>query len=795
MKHYVLAFVTTAALFLLLQRNCLAQTDAPEKAASPSALTEALGKECPPIAFVKRHHLQRPFGVGTIYCWNVYKPGGGIYVYDPAQPKEPPREIFRRDNGVVFDMSPSFDGKRLLFSWMAITPDEQFQADPDAKQEAGCTPGYKRNIDSFHIFEMNSDGSGLRQITRGRFHDVHPIYLPDGRIAFTSTRVKSYSMCQPGLSSALFTMDADGGDMRRIDFGTLAGLSPFVLENGSILFMRWEYNDKSLFDLQSLWTINPDGTRLRLFYGNTVTNPNVIWQAKQIPGTATVLCTLGPHHGNPVGALGIIDPQYGVENLRGLKNITPEYAYGPSRKYLVGGGPGDKQYVWAFRDPYPVSKDLFLAAYGGPAKDGPNRYRIVALNAQGERTTVLEDPDISCFNPVPLGPRTRPKVIPSTVNPDLDYGTFFVSDVYRGLLDRGIQRGQVKAIRIMTQVPKPCNMRGQRVYDHDPLVGRGSYYVKGCYGTVAVEADGSAYFKAPAGVELYFEAVDADGKELSRMGSVTQIMPGEYQGCVGCHEPRSDTTVSRPTSAAGRRPSEIEPPPWGQPGPVDFVRHVQPVFDKYCVKCHAGPAPDGDLDLSDDKTRYFNMAYEELLAKKLVHFIWVNRGGSENLRPGTTGSHVSRLTEYLENGHGDVKVDDNGRRRIYTWIDANCPYYATYDATRPGTPGSRGAWTGTKVPGLLKELKVRATDADVNLTHPKHSRVLRANLARSADGLAEDDKARFKSTTDPAYRQLLGAIEDARTALYTKPRVDMPGAEPIPYPTDYGGLYTGFAGP
>ena len=281
------------------------------------------------------------------------------------------------------------------------------------------------------------------------------------------------------------------------------------------------------------------------------------------------------------------------------------------------------------------------------------------------------------------------------------------------------------------------------------------------------------------------------------MGSVTQIMPGERQSCVGCHEPRTATATAtnKRGIALSRAPSDVEPPPWGRPGPVDFVQHVQPVLDKYCVKCHSGPKPEGKLNLTGDKTRYFNMAYGSLLAKKLVHFIWVNQGGTENLRPKTTGSYVSRLTAYLENGHGDVKVDDNGRRRIYTWIDANCPYYGTYDNTRPGTPGSRDAWAGTEVPGALRQLKLRASDGDANLTHSAHSRLLRANLARSAGGLAEDGKARFKSTSDPAYRQLLGAIEGARTALYAKPRVDMPGAEPVPYPTDYGGLYTGFAGP
>ena len=758
-------------------------------------------KSLPPIAFVKRHHLGKPFGVGTIYCWNVYKPGGGIYVYDPARPEKGEKELFRRDDGVIFDMSVSYDAKKLLFSWMRMAKTKEEKGRP--------APGYRGNPDSFHVYEINVDPGapgGLRQITTGRFHDVHPIYLPDGRIAFTSTRGKSYSMCQPGLASALFTMNADGSDIKRIEFSTLAGLSPHVLDDGSILFMRWEYQDKSLFTLQSLWTINPNGTRVQLFYGNTITNPNIIWQAKPIPGTQKVLCTLGPHHGNPVGAIGIIDRSHGMENPAGIRNITPEYSYGPSKKVHVGGGPGDKQYYWAYRDPWPVTTDLFVVAYGGPHRGGPGRYRLFALTDKGKKAMILEDKKISCFNPVPLQQRKLPRVHLPIPESNRNYGTFFVQDIYQGLLDKGIKRGQVKEIRILTQVPKPCNMRGRRIYDHDPVIGRGSYYVKACFGTVPVEEDGSAHFEAPSGVELYFEALDADGKEIIRMGSTTQIMPGERQSCVGCHEPRGSTPPMRRrrSIAMGRPPSKLTPPPWGHGGPIDFVRDVQPVFDKHCIKCHSGATPKKGLDLSGDKTRYFNMAYENLLARGLVHFIYINKGPTDNFKPMQTGSHRSKLAKYLENGHekAKVKVADADRRKIYTWIDANCPYYRTYENTRPGTPGSRDAWAGGRwqreLQNAFRAARRRAPrlrDGDVNLTHPEYSRVLVAALAKSAGGLAEDKAAAFKSKSDPNYLAALKALQAARKMLDDKPRVDMPGAKPIPYPVDYGGLYTGFAGP
>ncbi len=396
---------------------------------------------------------------------------------------------------------------------------------------------------------------------------------------------------------------------------------------------------------------------------------------------------------------------------------------------------------------------------------------------------------------------------------DAKHGTFLLQDVYKGIEDKGIERGSVKAIRILTHVPKPCNMRGRREFDHDPVVGRASYYVKKCYGTVPVEADGSAHFKAPTGVEIYFEALDADGKELCRMGSVTQIMPGERQSCVGCHEPRSVAgSVRRMTMAMKRPASDITLPAWGHDGPIDFVRDVQPVFDRHCVKCHSGPQPKKGLDLSGDKSRFFNMAYGNLIDRKLVHYIWLNRGLTDNFKPLETGSHKSKLVAHLEAGHNKIELSDNEKRRLYAWIDANCPYYGTYENTRPGTPGSRDAWADRwqgkhwypEIAKLMKQASKRLPNKGVrhgignqaiNLTHPEYSAVLMENLAKSAGGQADDERALYKTKDDAQYVAVLELIRAGKAALDAKPRIDMAGAKPVPYPVDWGGIYTGSAGP
>ncbi len=786
---------------------------------SGGAVAGISDEDCPPVAFVKRPHFDRPFGIGTIIGWDIYKPGGGIYIYNPKRSKDGARQIFRRDDGVIFDMSASYDAKKLLFSWRkcrrggnkkgVLSVSRVWRDDTldlvMSRKDSGDPE------DCFHIYEIGVDGTGLRQITGGPYQDIHPFYLPDGKIGFVSTRVKAYTMCQPGAACALHVAGPDGTNIRRIHFGTLSDHSPYVLDNGSILFTRWEYQDKDLTYLQGLWTVNPDGTRVQLFFGNTIYEPAVIWQAKPIPNTSKVLCTLAPHHGNPVGAVGIIDRRLGLENPLGITNLTPEFDYNPKRNTR---GPGDRQYTWAYRDPYPITEKLFVVAYGG---GGSNRYRLFLFDDKGKKKLLYEDPDISCFNPVPLVRRARPHAIHSLETSDKEYGTFFVADVYRGLI--GVERGQVKALRVMKVIAKPCNMRGQRGYDMDPLMSRGTYYAKYCLGTVPVDENGSAYFKAPAGVELYFQTLDADGKELFRMGSVTQVMPGEIQSCIGCHESRFMAPPNRALymRTIGGEPVDITPPAWGA-GPMNFVRHVQPVFDRHCVKCHSRSNPKAGMDLSGDKTRFFNMAYDNLTERRLVNYYWLlNEAPVRNFRPLESGARVSRIVKMIEDGHSDVGMGDEDRRRIYTWIEANVPYYGTYDHTRPGRSGSRDACVGTKWFGRFEQIyRKRCSTCHgkdfytnnngrhhtwINLTHPQWSRVLTAPLVKTAGGLElckpKDGKEPrlFSDKADADYQAMLAAIVQGKEELYEKPRVDMPGAKPLPYPQNYAGPFTGFAGP
>ncbi len=368
---------------------------------------------------------------------------------------------------------------------------------------------------------------------------------------------------------------------------------------------------------------------------------------------------------------------------------------------------------------------------------------------------------------------------------------------------------------------------------------RGTMFVRRLIGTVPVEEDGSAYFVAPAYCDISFNALDAVGKTLKRMGSTTQIMPGETQGCVGCHEHResSPPAATAEPLALRRGPSIPRRPDWGTNGTIDFVKVVQPILDQHCVECHSGPEPDGLLDLSGDKTAYFNMAYNQLVDRDWVQYLGPAAVGHGETSTRALGSPVSRICRYFENGHHGAKVTDQQRRTIYTWIDANIPYYGTYEYTDGHVMGARDRWYvhdkdkwfqkdflpvfhrrcqkcherpvrdihiynynpggpvmvtsdtwpdsalnqfqfGYGRPNYLAQI---GPAHRINLTHPEWSLMLRAPLPKAAGGLGlcqtkEGFPRPFVDKSDSDYQAMLRSLQIGRETLSANPRVDMPAA-------------------
>jgi len=754
------------------------------------------GIRLPPVAFLTRHALSRP---NTISCaiWQSQpsRPGCSIRIFDPSKPSEPARTIFSDPDGCIFDMNVSFDARTLLFSYRG------------------------KGEKYWHIYRIGADGQGLRQLTDGPSYDISPMALADGDVVFVSTRRGGYTLCQPGPASNLYRMSGDGSNVRCVSMNTLADFSPQMLPDGRVLFTRWEYIDRDLTYRQSLWTQNPDGTGYQLFFGNTIRDVGTFWQARPLPGhTDVVVATFAPHHGWPHGAIGLITNRFGLEAPRGkgFAWVTKEF---PEI--------GDRSFQWSYRDPFPLDDSRFLVSYAG---GGANKFRIFLLDVYDNKKLLYEDPQFGCYNPLPLRPVPMPPDVAGQRQKDSkQWGTYLLVDAYQGLT--GIERGRAKYLRIMEQVRKTEDLVS-RAFDQSPVMSYGTYYAKRCWGTVPLAEDGSAHFKVPALREIYFQILDAEGREVQRMTSGSQVIPGQTVTCIGCHEPRAETPpIGRLPLAARQPPAKPERPAWLKDGIVDFPTVVQPVLDKYCVRCHGGSNPDGGLLLTGDKTRLFNMAYDNLLGrsrsyrqhdmatgemlaserqkkKPLVHFYFLLRTPTAVNQPLWTGSHASRLLEYLGKDHCEEEVPLEARQRIYLWIDANVPYYGTYAHSRPRSPGRRdlctdtdtgkeSAWFARDFRGVYRRRCQPCHGALphpnnhreiwdgrlawINLTNPHLSPALTAHLAKDGGGrgiLTSSDgppKLLFTDTKDADYQRMLKAIETGKALMLANPAADMPG--------------------
>ena len=70
------------------------------------------------------------------------------------------------------------------------------------------------------------------------------------------------------------------------------------------------------------------------------------------------------------------------------------------------------------------------------------------------------------------------------------------------------------------------------------------------------------------------------------MRSEIYAQKGEIQGCVGCHENKM-TAAPVAKRPAGREPDDpVKEVELGYPGPISYVRSIQPIFDRHCISCH-----------------------------------------------------------------------------------------------------------------------------------------------------------------------------------------------------------------
>jgi hypothetical protein len=403
------------------------------------------------LLLIERHELN-PSHVYTAYC-EGFRPGGGLYVLSPPTPDGELTQLVASPEGQILDCDVSFDGSEILFSWR------------------------KDASDTYHLYRINVDGSGLTQLTEGPHHNYNACYLPDGGIAFCSTRATVFALCFTTPSGVLYRMDRDGSNVIRLSANYVNDFTPSVMPDGRLLYSRWEYVDRPAIPIQSLWTINPDGTGLSVFYGNRVLSPASFLEARPIPGTGKVLCTLTAHNGPIRGGVGIVDRAKGENAQEAITSLTPKVDIG-----RVDQGSGN-QVQGPFESPYPLDDERFLVSGKGNVFVGDHAGRWTMLKPRGE--------GLGFYNPQPLRPRPVPPVVAHDPKPTApSEATLLLLDVYNGL-EPHVERGSVKQIAVVEEVAKPLRTAVLGFGFQRPVISCGATYaVKRIWGYAQVEADG-----------------------------------------------------------------------------------------------------------------------------------------------------------------------------------------------------------------------------------------------------------------------------------------------------------------
>jgi Hydrazine synthase alpha subunit middle domain len=643
------------------------------------------------LLFIKRHDSKGVFHMCDQYYGFNAVPGGGLFVL--RQPFGPDPTVTNLLDGVVVQsgrlagrtldsgafLSPelSFDGKTILFAYSEATG-KDLEWTPES-----C----------YHLFSVNADGTDLRQLTDGPWNDFDPCFLPNGRVAFITERRGGYLRC--GRHCPVYTMydmAPDGTGIACLSFHETHEWQPSVNNDGMLVYTRWDYVDRDTNVAHHIWTSYPDGRDPRSFHGNypdkRESRPWMEMSIRAIPNSPRYVATAGAHHGHAFGSLVLIDPRPEDDgSMSQLTRLTPDVPFPEAERHIK-----PIKECMVYGTPWPLSETDYLCVYGADAK---NR-GIYWIDRFGNRELLYRDAAISCLSPIPLRPRAKPPVIPDGVvrvasadgqDASDASATIAVMDVYNS--DFSWPEGsKVTALRVMQALPKTTAPPNQ------PRIGVANQTnARAVLGTVPVEADGSAYFEAPVGRVVYFQALDEHGMAIQSMRSGTYVHPGEKLTCLGCHEKKHGVS-SQPRAvplAMRRAPSKIQPDIEGS-NPFNYARLVQPALDRNCVGCHKEEdALDlaGDIDGANGWTR----SYANLAGKYGFYFHVSNgsintgvHGGARTV-PGKFGARAAALLDYMGEDHYGVQLSREDFHRITLWLDCNSEFYGSYENTEAQARG------------------------------------------------------------------------------------------------------------
>lgn len=560
--------------------------------------------------------------------------GSDLWLRARAAPDVPEQNITERVTGGLWsvrDVDASFDGNRLVFAMrMPLIPGAEESEQP-----------------TWNIWEYDRTTDVLRRVIASDLvaeegNDVAPHYLPDGRIVFSSTRQRQAKAVlidegKPQFSAqdedrnehayVLHVMNADGSGIRQISFNQSHDMDPSVLDDGRIVFSRWENASGSSIHL---YTVNPDGSGLELLYGanshltgtgiaGAGTTP-VQFLAPRPDENGRIVALLRPFQdtdlgGDPVtidtaafveiqqttlassGLAGPAQTRLTTADIRTDPGLSPGGRY--SHVFPLRDGTGRLLVNWnmcRLVDTVGRTLPCTPANLADPTLvPAPPLYGVWLYDPRDltQRPILTPTEGLRYSDVISLAPRTPlPAVILDAV-PGLDYdpvlasenvGILNIKSVY-DLDGVDVAPGGIVALRDPAQataderparflrIEKAVGLPDDEVRDFRATAfGASGVGMREILGYAPIEPDGSVQVKVPAGVPFALGVLDANGRRLTpRHLNWMQVRAGEVLSCNGCHVPAGAQPAAPPAISHGRQGlfASVNPgaPTTGQPFP------------------------------------------------------------------------------------------------------------------------------------------------------------------------------------------------------------------------------------
>ena len=559
------------------------------------------------------------------------------------------RTIYKPDNtSSIADLKLHWDGDRAMFT--------QTMSD-----------------NRWNVFEVKLNNGDCKKLIDNPEPDLEfydGTYLPDGRIIANSNigyqGVPCVNGSDPVGNMVLYTPQSK--NLRRLTFDQDANWNPVIMNNGRVMYTRWEYTDLTHYYTRIVMNMNPDGTEQKALYGSGSMFPNSTFDVQPLPGYASAFVgIISGHHGVArSGRLILFGPAKARKGAAGMLQEIPHRnrpIVEEVKDRLVDG-------VWPqFIKPSPLNDTYFLVA----AKLDKNDLWGIYLVDKFDNVTCLHKMEGEGYiSPIAVRKTVTPPAIPDRVKLDDKQATVFIQDIYEGEGLKGIPRGTVKSLRLHAYEYAYVQTQS----DHNWHGIQSGWDIKRLLGTVPVEEDSSVIFKIPANTPVSIQPLDKDGVAVQWMRSWLTGQPGEIVSCVGCHEDQNQIVIPKRVIASQKAPHALTPPEGGTRS-FTFDLEVQPILDRACIACHNGEGKAFDLRGGKKDGKGYGTSYLNLHP-------YVHRQGGEGdmvvLYPYEYHPNTSELVRLLKKGHYNVQLTDAEWRKIYNWIDYNAPDKGYFNA-------------------------------------------------------------------------------------------------------------------